>query len=317
MATLILLSSVVGGAVPQPGNGISPIAPAKTLNWAYVGTSVHPRALFDAMMAYDAADGYVVLFGGVTNSSSLSATNATWSYHAGNWTLLSTPVAPHPRYLGAMTYDATDGYVLLFGGAYRAGGNTVVLNDTWKFSGGVWAQLHPAKSPPGRESSQYTYDARMGAVIVGGGFNPSHGNETDMWKFHAGAWSRIVPGSSIVPFNGGGSLGYDAFDQVLVYLHTGCWHCGTYEYRAGNWHTLAYTSAEPGGGLTTWIYDPAVKMTLYVNASNYFAGFANGTWSTFHTTTGVTLGSPPITAFDASDHYLLLFSGGASTWRLA
>jgi hypothetical protein len=36
-----------------------------------------------------------------------------------------------------MTYDAKDGYALLFGGS----GSTGMLSDTWKFVGGAWKKL--------------------------------------------------------------------------------------------------------------------------------------------------------------------------------
>lgn len=316
MAALLLVSSVAAGTTAGLASGGHSVAPTKTLDWAQVHTSVHPKAQYGAMMAYDAADGYVLLFGGVTNSSSLAATNTTWAYHSGSWTRITTTAAPSPRYLGAMAYDAADGYVLLFGGGLRVAGSLVAYNDTWEYLHGVWTQLHPAASPPGRFLAQYAYDGALGSVTVGGGVNPSHGNETDMWKFHAGAWTQITPARSGVPFNGGGSLAYDSLDRLLVYLHDGCYHCGTYEFTHGNWRTLGFSSAQPDGALLSFTYDPAVKLTVFVNGSTTFDAFANGTWTTYTTATAASLGSDPVTAFDASDGYLLMFGGSSTTWKL-
>jgi len=67
-------------------------------------------------MAYDAADGYVLLFGGTESFNSTTSLGDTWEFHAGQWTQLFPSSSPSPRIFASMAYDAADGYVLLFGG---------------------------------------------------------------------------------------------------------------------------------------------------------------------------------------------------------
>ena len=60
-------------------------------------------------MAYDAADGYVLLFGGSPQSD-------TWEFQAGVWTKLFPSRSPAPRSATSIVYDVADSSVLLFGG---------------------------------------------------------------------------------------------------------------------------------------------------------------------------------------------------------
>ena len=67
-----------------------------------------------AAVAYDPTDRYVVVFGGETNTANgWVSFDQTWTYRAGDWTLLDPPQHPSARYGAAMVYDAADGYVLL------------------------------------------------------------------------------------------------------------------------------------------------------------------------------------------------------------
>src|SRR5579871_6285464 len=91
-------------------------------------------------LAYDAADGYVVLFGGIGFSSTThksSALNDLWKYSGGVWTDITPTSSPPIRGWASLTYDAKDGYVLLFGGFARGHG----LGDTWKYLAGTWTQI--------------------------------------------------------------------------------------------------------------------------------------------------------------------------------
>lgn len=316
---LLLVSSAAAAAAvhpPAPTTRVGTL-PLSGPAWSKVRTgSTHPPAMTIPMMAYDAADGYVVLFGGELNSTTFKFSNVTWTYQAGAWTKLSTPVAPSPRGDGAMVYDAADGYVLLFsGGAYSHSTGWVTPADTWKFLHGAWTLLHPSASPTGRIFPQATYDRALGAVVIGGGVG-SGGNQTDMWTFHGGNWTSITPSSSVLPFNGGGSMAFDPIDHELVYLHTGCFHCPTWVYYGGNWHSLGYTGSTPDGGTPAFTYDPSLRTTVLVTGLPLTAGFVHGNWTNISTTVQPTPGGSPQIAFDVHDGYLLLFGAQGTTWKL-
>ena len=80
------------------------------------------------MMAYDSADGYVVMYGGVY----FTISNETWSYSGFVWTLEHPAANPGAVCFGAMAYDGVDGVVVLQGGI------TLGPNNLNPASGSAW-----------------------------------------------------------------------------------------------------------------------------------------------------------------------------------
>ena len=64
-----------------------------------------------------------------------------------------------------MTYDAEDGYALLFGGE---GTGFAYLNDTWTYANGNWTNVTSRLStaPQGSASDLMAYDAADGYVVL-------------------------------------------------------------------------------------------------------------------------------------------------------
>src|SRR5438552_16504735 len=88
--------------------------------WKYVAGSstnvtaaISPPLRWVASIAYDAADGYVSLFGGIKSPEILGD---TWKFLGGIWTEIGKSPGPSPCATSAIAYDAVDGYVILFGG---------------------------------------------------------------------------------------------------------------------------------------------------------------------------------------------------------
>ncbi|HEV2428382.1 MAG TPA: hypothetical protein VGV64_00840, partial [Thermoplasmata archaeon] len=131
-------------------------------------TCPSPRA--GAMMAYDAALGGVLLFGGgVSFFGFTRAFNDTWLYRAGHWQNLSTSVGPSPsaRFQAAMAWDSLDNDVLLFGGA-AASGQT--YGDTWTFNG-TWHNISStvAATAPSPRAGMAISDSPSGYLLMYGG----------------------------------------------------------------------------------------------------------------------------------------------------
>ncbi|MCI4318921.1 MAG: hypothetical protein L3K23_02160 [Thermoplasmata archaeon] len=158
--------------------------------WSRLNLTVAPGARSGASMAYDARDGYVVLFGGCDHTLSPCELNETWKFHAGGWTNITKAIAPLPRTWGSMTYDAKDDYVLLFGGSGPVGG-------TWAFRAGAWRELNTATTPSNRTGAAMSYDATDRYVLLFGGFPPGgSGLLNDTWKFAGGNWTNITSSPS-------------------------------------------------------------------------------------------------------------------------
>jgi hypothetical protein len=80
-------------------------------NWVQKFPANSPPGAIGHAMAYDAARGQVVLFGGWDGSG----LNDTWVWDGSNW-VQKFPANPPGRYWHAMAYDAARGQVVLFGG---------------------------------------------------------------------------------------------------------------------------------------------------------------------------------------------------------
>jgi hypothetical protein len=185
-------------------------------------------------LTYDAADGRVVLFGTqYTIGNGAYATADTWTFLNGVWTNVTASVGPAPpaRWYGGLTYDATQGYVLLFGGWGESSG--ALLNDTWSYVGGNWTQLVSAVAPPAREYATLGYDPNPGvALLFGGGIDSSLSSSDclasvcgDTWEWTgAGASSPVVAqfnaNSNPVDINAETNFSVDVYGGAPPYTYS-------------------------------------------------------------------------------------------------
>ena len=93
-----------------------------------------PPARAYAAMAYDQANGTVILFGGFAGPQGLLAD--TWAYNpaTNKWNMLATGHdGPSRRDFSSMAYDQAANTIVLFGGQTGSDGNIQAtdLNDTW------------------------------------------------------------------------------------------------------------------------------------------------------------------------------------------
>ena len=91
-----------------------------------------------------------------------------------------------------MTYDASDGYVLLTGGCCISGG---ISRETWTFQHGQWTNLTQSPSPVVDLDSGMTYDSTLGEVVFVGGYASGFVSQAT-WTFHNGTWLRLYPAVS-------------------------------------------------------------------------------------------------------------------------
>ncbi len=94
--------------------------------WTQQAPAASPSARDQAAMAYDAATGTAVLFGGVDPIGDHLAD--TWTWDGTTWTQQAPAASPHGRDAAAMAYDAATGTAVLFGGRGPA---TYYRADTW------------------------------------------------------------------------------------------------------------------------------------------------------------------------------------------
>lgn len=290
------------GAARGPSIG-GPTRPAASTGgastgWSDVSSAVGPgpSARDFAAMTYDAADGYLVLFGG-WNNTQLTPLGDTWILGGGRWTQLHPAIAPPFRRGASMAYDAYDNEVILFGG----NANGTMLNDTWRFSAGNWTDLsaQPANAtntPAPRFLASVTYDPVDAALVLFGGcqFNGCPYQLNDTWEFRAGNWTQLAPALS-PPVRGGGTMAWDpAAGAIVLYggtLASGLHSNQTWSYSAGTWRTVNASGPGPlGDEFLAW--DSADELLLLFgglldspSGGNGPVGatwaFINGSWVAF------------------------------------
>jgi len=95
--------------------------------WTQRSPANSPPARYLHAMAYDAARGQIVMFGGNPFSSSGFPAADTWVWNGTNWIQKNPPNVPPGRYGETIVYDAAHGQVVMFGGVSLGAGVVLCL----------------------------------------------------------------------------------------------------------------------------------------------------------------------------------------------
>ncbi len=283
-------------------------------NWFNITSSVQgtPEPRDRAAIAYDAADHYVVMFGGYDPAGN-GWLGDPWTYQNATWTQLSPRLAPSARSSAMMTYDPALGGVLLFGG-FEYPGN--YYSDTWLFQAGNWTLLHPGISPAGRMEGSLVYDPAAGAAVLFGGNN---GAVTfgDTWEYAAGTWTQVGLGFAPSP-RSQFAMAYDNASQGLVLFGgtnlTGVIFDDTWEFLSGSWTELSPTQfpAPQAYLAAATLPSGSVLLTCGQNSTSDLDQswvFSNGSFTQISPANDPGPRALTAVAYDAVDHYVLLFGG--------
>lgn len=146
-----------------------------------------PRA--SAGVAYDAARGNVVLFGG----GAATWLGDTWTWDGRSWQQQKPSAAPSPRGAAAMAFDPSTGRVILFGGiGERDRSGETKRTDMWAWDGTTWTQLHPAAVPPATfGGALMAFDPVSQHVILL--VNPGDGSipRNQTWEWTGATWVLV------------------------------------------------------------------------------------------------------------------------------
>lgn len=249
--------------------------------WEYEGgswsqltssTGSRPPPLLAAGFAWDAADGYAVLFGGITYPTG-HPMGSTWTFRAGTWTNLTTaPIVTGrlPFAFVQAVYDSSDPQVLA---TYQT---TLDLNGTngsfvtyfYSYRAGTWTNLS-ATSPPPSALAYRPYladDPSDHGVLFYGGY--SNGSSllavNSSWLYANGAWSPVT-GSPAPPVLYGPSITYDTVDGYVLLVGGSTQSCDAnpctfsrdvWTFADGQWRnvtsqTRGSVPREAGGAMAT------------------------------------------------------------------
>ncbi len=180
--------------------------------WSNITGVRAPPARYWGSMTYDDADGYVLLFGGL--SETFQYLNDSWRFLGGSWSQLRPASAPSGREGAGIASNTVDGDVDLYGGLNTSN----YLNDTWTYSGGTWTKAAPTASPDPRLGAGFAFDTAQGVVAMFAGF-PAASTPYGTWIFQGGNWTDYNNLPNVPTFNYDtvwGQMAYDSAEQAIV-----------------------------------------------------------------------------------------------------
>jgi ASPM-SPD-2-Hydin domain-containing protein/galactose oxidase-like protein len=274
-----------GGADPSTNATFNDTWVWDVTNWTQKFPATSPPPKTAHAMAYDAARGQVVLFGGFTNGIPSAD---TWVWDGTNWTQKFPVTSPPISVFVGMTYDAIRQQVVLFGGGLYPN----VLADTWVWDGVNWTQKFPATSPPPRIDHRLAFDATRGNVVLFGSWNGVTSLD-DTWTWDGSNWTQQFPATSPASrFSYG--IAYDAALQQIVLFggeHCDDSNCGsqpgspapsffndTWTWDGTNWTQQLPATSPPTTTLPGMTYDEARSQIVLFGGSNGNS-FVKSTWT--------------------------------------
>jgi cysteine-rich repeat protein len=133
-------------------------------------TGTGPVRRSEVAMAFDAARGTAVLFGG--KGPAQITNNETWLFDTA-WRQVTPATVPAARHGAAMGYDPVRERIVMFGGYTLSG----TLDDVWEWDGTAWTEIEIQLRPPPR-TGQLAMQTPEGIEMFGGGSKTGPVNET-------------------------------------------------------------------------------------------------------------------------------------------
>lgn len=163
--------------------------------WNVVSTDAE-MARYEHALAYDAARGQVVLYGGRVNTTTLLEDTHLWD---GSRWVSGNIQGPGPRAGHAMAYDPVRGRVVLHGGV-----NGSPLTDTWEWDGQRW--LRVSENGPVSMGHVMAYDPVGERLLLA-----NHLGE--LWQRRKAVWTLL---DNSGPKNPASSVAFDEARGCLV-----------------------------------------------------------------------------------------------------
>ncbi len=282
-----------------------------------------PSPRFHHAMAFDAARGVTVLFGGYNTTSNIYHSD-TWVWNGTTWTQRMVS-GPSSRMGHAMVYDSARGVTVLFGGFNGA----TSFADTWEWNGTAWT-LRAVSGPSLRYFHAMAYDSARGVTVLFGGTNSSAFGSAETWEWNGTAWTLRMVSGPVGRY--GHAMAYDASRGVSVLfagLKSGnVTNAETWEWNGTTW-TQRVVSGPSSRHHFPMSYDAARGVTVLfggfdstVGQTWEWNGTGAGTW-TQQMVTGSTVQGGHKMAYDSARGITVLFGGFSSgvgensqTWEM-
>jgi hypothetical protein len=285
-----------------------------------------PSPRYGASLAYNPADGYLVLFGGCCDAYNRTFSD-TWVWNGQSWRQLNPSASPSARKNAGLAYDMASKRLVLFGGCinnqYSQDG------DTWAWDGSTWTQITstlPAphsQCEPAMVSLGTSPNAGQASILLFGS------DGTGVWQ---NGWWRRPPTTGSPSFRRGAALTFDPLGhQVLLFGGVDTTSaCGCILNDTWAWTGLTWVQQHPASQPTAlsarprMVYDAAAKRSILFQsvtspdpvATNSNTIDETWSWNGSNWTQLQPANSPWIgthatsMAYDAATRQVLIFGGG-------
>ncbi len=235
-------------------------------SWSRLNLTPSPPPRMRPAMVWDAADGYLLLFGGYTGSTGSVPIGDTWAFNGTAWANLTSSVGtgPGPRAGPAMVYASSWHRVVLFGGLTDLATETLV-NDTWTFQNGSWTKVAISTAPPGRYDAAFTFDPTINSAVLYSGYaGLSLGSLGDTWLFNGTAWTQPPTTVSPAPRNGAASAFDPVANETVIFGGHASWtfYDDTWGYQAGLWSQVSVNTTPSTRWASSMTYDASTGTVL-------------------------------------------------------
>lgn len=268
-------------------------------NWTLKFSQLSPPPRSNSAMAYDAAHGQIVLFGGSGESNDLAD---TWVWDGTSWTEKSPQTSPPARASHAMAYDAAHNQIVLFGGVSPA---SQALNDTWLWDGTNWTQESPQTSPSNRCCMPAAFDSTHNQVFLFGGLGPPNVVLADTWVWNGTNWTQASPKSS-PPARYFPGVAYDsAHSQMVMFGGVSSSVLGdTWVWDGSSWTVKSPQTSPPNRDKHAMAFDAGHNLVVMFGGRDQNGNFFDDTW----TWSGGPVATPPpptpaITSIESASAY--------------
>jgi hypothetical protein len=304
---------------------LSGLTASAAAQWSQHATANTPPSRTHAAMAFDAARGNTVLFGGLPVGG-FQLRGDTWTYDGTDWTQAGPATSPAARFGTAMAFDSGRNVLVMFGGVTSPISIAVPVAQTWEWNGVDWTQAAPAATPSGRVHYGLAHDpVRQRIVMYGGSTNPGLLiTSSETWEYDGSTWTPAAltttqsPGPRQFPGMAwhGGSSSLVLFGGIDP--HAGG-NADTWRFNGTAWSRVLMPTPGPGPrNAPRFVHDIARDVCVLQGGSDPATGapndetweFDGGTWRQVTTPTPG-LRSLFGMAYDSQRGTLLLHGGMA------
>lgn len=245
---------VYGGQVNTTTSPYANLLAFDGTNWTELtaaGSGAGPRS--SPVMAWDAARGKLVVFGGKGDAASWNNyLQDTWEWDTTNgWLQIGTASVPDKRWLTNGVYVPGIGVVFHGGNSQDAGGVTYTDSLTWAYDGSNWSAIALG---PTLQNGVLVYRSTTHDLIYACGNSVASSTAgTDTWRLDLGTmtWSQIVTATLPTSDNATGGPGLTGptgyFNEATgkVVLHGGQGNGGppsslTWEFDGTDWTEVSW-----------------------------------------------------------------------------